>query len=160
MESGRLPALLISCVAAVSMRFAMHCVIMPASSIAYGAPNLLHAMGSPTPIVLADSDLMKELFWETFKHLGHVHPKFLGSGKYSKFPKKFSRMIYAIDSSTVELVLNCIDWAKHRRRKAASKLHLSLCLNNMLPKFAIIEECKRRSKTVTFFVAVKNRDTS
>ena len=33
-----------------------------------------------------------------------------------------------------------MDWAKHRRRKAAAKLHLRLDLQTFLPSFAVIEE--------------------
>ena len=33
-----------------------------------------------------------------------------------------------------------MDWAKHRRRKAAAKMHLRLNLQTFLPSFAIIEE--------------------
>jgi hypothetical protein len=32
----------------------------------------------------------------------------------------------------------CISWAKHRRRKAAAKLHLRMDFQTHLPKFAII----------------------
>src|SRR5690606_1820689 len=35
---------------------------------------------------------------------------------------------------------NCMDWAKHRRRKAAAKCHLLLNLNSFLPSFAVVEE--------------------
>jgi hypothetical protein len=37
------------------------------------------------------------------------------------------------------LVANCIDWARHRRRKAAAKMHLRLDLHNFLPSFAIVD---------------------
>ena len=44
-----------------------------------------------------------------------------------------------LDSTTMELVANCINWAKHRRRKAAAKMHLRLGLNGFLPTFAIVD---------------------
>jgi hypothetical protein len=34
---------------------------------------------------------------------------------------------------------NCMDWAKHRRRKAAAKMHLRLDLHSFLPSFAIVD---------------------
>ena len=34
--------------------------------------------------------------------------------------------IHAVDSTVIQLVANCMDWAKHRRRKAAAKMHLRL----------------------------------
>lgn len=49
-------------------------------------------------------------------------------------------MLYALDSSTIRLVLNCIDWARHRRRKAAAKLHMLLDVSSHLPAFAVVEE--------------------
>lgn len=54
-------------------------------------------------------------------------------------PRRFKRVIHAVDSSTIKLVANCMDWAKHRGRKAAAKLHLSLDLRSFLPKFAIVD---------------------
>lgn len=38
----------------------------------------------------------------------------------------------------MELVANCMGWARHRRRKAAAKMHLRLSLNSFLPTFAIV----------------------
>jgi hypothetical protein len=37
------------------------------------------------------------------------------------------------------LVANCLDWARHRRRKAAAKCHLRLDLQSFLPRFAIVD---------------------
>jgi len=44
-----------------------------------------------------------------------------------------------IDSTTLELVANCMDWAKHRRRKAAAKTHMRLSLQSLLPSFVIVD---------------------
>jgi len=44
-----------------------------------------------------------------------------------------------IDSTTMELVANCLDWAKHRRRKAAAKTHMRLNLQSLLPSFVIVD---------------------
>ena len=35
-----------------------------------------------------------------------------------------------------------MDWAKHRRRKAAAKCHLRLDLQSFLPRFAIIDTAR------------------
>ena len=35
--------------------------------------------------------------------------------------QRFKRTIYAVDSTTIQLVANCMDWAKHRRRKDKKK---------------------------------------
>jgi hypothetical protein len=40
-----------------------------------------------------------------------------------------------------------MNWAKHRRRKAAAKLHLRLNLQSFLPGFAIIEEASHHDDT-------------
>ena len=63
------------------------------------------------------------------------------SCKYRGFLSRFKeRAIHALDSSTIQLTLNCFDWARHRRQKAAAKLHMNLDLGNRLPSFAIVEE--------------------
>jgi Transposase DDE domain/Domain of unknown function (DUF4372) len=85
-----------------------------------------------------DSDLMETLFWKMLDHLQHQRPGF--GLRYEGLPRRFRRAIYAIDSSTIALVANCMSWAKHRQRKAAAKLHLRLNLQTFLPAFAIIEE--------------------
>ena len=87
-----------------------------------------------------EADMMEALFWKMLTHLQSQFPHFGPSGSYSKLPRRFKKAIYSIDSSTITLVANCMDWAKHRRRKAAAKLHLRLNLQTFLPSFAVIEE--------------------
>lgn len=83
--------------------------------------------------------MAEELFWETLGHLQCNHSGFGVGHKYSGLPRRFNRTIYAIDSTTIQLVANCMDWAKHRRRKAAAKCHMQLNLQTFLPKFAIVK---------------------
>lgn len=85
-----------------------------------------------------NSDMMEALFWQVLGHLQKQHPGF--GMKYSKLPRRFKRTVNAMDSSVISLVANCMDWAKHRRRKAAAKLHMNLDLQSFLPRFAVIEE--------------------
>ena len=87
------------------------------------------------------SDMAKELFWSVFDHLKTLNPSF-GGRTYKGFPRRFKRVIHAVDSSTIQLVANCIDWAKHRRKKAAAKLHMRLDLQSFLPAFAIVDTAK------------------
>jgi hypothetical protein len=47
-----------------------------------------------------------------------------------------------VDSSTIALIASCIDWAQHRRRKAAAKLHVRLDLRSLLPRFVLVESAK------------------
>lgn len=92
-------------------------------------------------------EMAEKLFWETLAHLRHTHPKFGPERRYDLLPRRFKRAIHAIDSSTISLVANCMDWAKHRRRKAAAKLHLRLDLQTFLPRYAIVEKAKHHDST-------------
>lgn len=95
-------------------------------------------------------DMMEDLFWEMVAHLHKTAPRFAGSGrKFSSLPRRFKRAIHAVDSTTIALVANCMDWAKHRRRKAAAKLHLRLNLQSFLPGFAVIEEASHHDSVRT-----------
>ena len=94
-----------------------------------------------------NSDMMEELFWTVLGHLQALNPKFGLTGRYSGLPRRFKRAVHAVDSSTIALVANCMDWAKHRRRKAAAKLHLRLNLQSFLSSFAIIEEASHHDDT-------------
>ncbi len=87
------------------------------------------------------ADMAKDLFWETLRHLESVQPGF-GGRTYKGFPRRFKRSIKIADSTTMALVANCIDWAKHRRRKAAAKMHMLLDLQSFLPCFAIVDTAK------------------
>ena len=96
-----------------------------------------------------NSDMMEALFWKMLGHLQQISPGFGPSGRYRGLPRRFKRAIHAIDSSTIALVANCMSWAKHRRRKAAAKLHLRLNLQSFLPGFAIIEEASHHDNKRT-----------
>jgi hypothetical protein len=87
-----------------------------------------------------NSTMMEALFWEVLSTLQGQFAGFGPSGRYVKLPRRFKKAIHAVDSSTMALVANCMDWAKHRRRKAAAKMHLRLNLQTFLPGFAVIEE--------------------
>jgi len=93
-----------------------------------------------------ESNMMEALFWQTMKHLEGLMPGGFGM-RYKGLPKRFKRAVYAVDSSTIALVANCMNWAKHRRRKAAAKLHLRLNLQSFLPGFIIIEEASHHDDT-------------
>lgn len=73
--------------------------------------------------------------------------KFAPSGRYCKLPHRFRRAIHAVDSSTIALVANCMDWARHRRSKAAAKLHMRMDLQSFLPRFAVVEEASHADST-------------
>jgi hypothetical protein len=85
-----------------------------------------------------DGAMARMLFWEILDHLTGMYPKF-GGQRFKGMPRRFKRAVHAVDSSTIRLVVSCIDWARHRRRKAAAKLHLRLNLRCFLPAFAIVD---------------------
>ena len=87
-----------------------------------------------------NADMAEELFWEVLAHLHNLDSTFGGKQSYSGMPRRFKRTINVIDSSTIQLISSCLDWAKHRRRKAAAKCHMRLDLESFLPLFAIIKE--------------------
>ena len=87
------------------------------------------------------ADMAKDLFWNVLRYLESIQPGF-GGRTYKGLPRRFKRSIQIVDSTTMALVANCIDWAKHRRRKAAAKMHLRLDLQSFLPKFAIVDTAK------------------
>jgi hypothetical protein len=71
-------------------------------------------------------------------HLQQIAPQF-GGPRRPRFAFRFKRMIHVVDSTTIQLVARCMDWAKHRRRKAAAKCHVRLNLQTFLPQFAIVD---------------------
>lgn len=85
-----------------------------------------------------DPAMAEKLFWQMLEHLQGLCPGF-GRGRRPRFAFRFKRMIHVVDSTTIQLVANCMDWAKHRRRKAAAKCHLRLNLQSFLPRFAIVD---------------------
>jgi hypothetical protein len=89
-----------------------------------------------------DASMAEQLFWAVLKHLQGLHPRFAGSRKGKGLLRRFKRTIHAVDSTTIQLVASCMDWAKHRRRKAAAQCHLRLNLQSFLPSFAIIDTAK------------------
>ena len=94
-----------------------------------------------------NADMAEELFWETLSELQKVYPNFGMGRKYCGFPARFKRIINVIDSTTIKLVANCMDWAKHRRRKAAAKCHMRLDLQTFLPRFAMVKTAGTHDST-------------
>lgn len=87
-------------------------------------------------------EMAEALYWKLHKHLVESDPSF-HKGKYRNgYLRRFKSAIKAIDATTIQLVANCMDWAKHRRRKAAAKCHMRLNLQSMLPEFAIVDTAK------------------
>jgi len=108
----------------------------PLSAIRGATPpsrnNLSHA-NKRRPAVLAE-----KLFWSVLEHLQRQSPSFGQGSTGRRLAARFRKTIHVIDATTIQLIASCMDWAKHRRRKAAAKCHLRLDMRNQLPRFAII----------------------
>ena len=82
--------------------------------------------------------MAEQLFWAVLEHLGQESPGFVrGHRRGAAF--RFKMPIHVVDTTVMELVANCMDCAKHRRRKAAAKTHMRLNLQSLLPHFVIID---------------------
>lgn len=91
--------------------------------------------------------MAEDLYWAVQEHLCGEHPGFASDHGAKNYAYRFQRPIHLIDATTIQLVANCLDWAKHRRRKAAAKCHLRLELRSYLPSFAIIDTAKEHEAT-------------
>jgi len=70
-----------------------------------------------------------------------------GAGVWLLWLPRFKRRMYIVDSTVITLVASCMSWAKHRRRKAATKLHMRLDLQSLLPRFAIVDLAPHHDNT-------------
>ncbi len=87
------------------------------------------------------AEMAEKLFWGMVEYLGEQSPRFV-AGKRRGLAFRFKMPIHVVDTTVLELVANCMDWAKHRRRKAAAKTHMRLNLQSLLPSFVIIDTAK------------------
>ena len=89
---------------------------------------------------------------KVLEHLQTLSPEFVRGQRGRGITRRFRRVIHLVDSTTIQLVASCMDWAKHRRRKAAAKCHLRLDLQSFLPRFVIIDTARdndaRRAREV------------
>jgi hypothetical protein len=106
---------------------------------------------------MRSAEFAEKLFWSVLGHLQHASPDFAAGRKGKGLLRRFKVRIHAVDSTVIQLVANCMDWAKHRRRKAAAKMHLRLDLHSFLPSFAIVDTAShhdnRRAREVCATIA-------
>jgi hypothetical protein len=86
---------------------------------------------------IRDCALAQQLFWEVLAGLQQRCPGF-ARGATRGMAWRFRRAIHVVDTTVIALVASCLDWAKHRRRKAAAKCHLRLGLRSLLPELVVV----------------------
>jgi hypothetical protein len=88
-----------------------------------------------------DAALAENLFWAVLNSIKDLSPAFLKGSRRGR-AHRFKVPIHIVDATVIELVANHLDWAKHRRRKAAAKTHMRLNLQSLLPQCVIIDTAK------------------
>ena len=86
------------------------------------------------------AQLAQDLFWSVLAHWQGLSRSFARGG--SRMAHRFKAAIHVVDATTIELIASCMDWARHRRRKAAAKCPLRLDLRSQLPRFALIDTAR------------------
>lgn len=89
-----------------------------------------------------NATLAEKLFWSVLSHFETLSPGFTRERRGRGFAHRFRKTIHLVDSTTIELIASCMDWAKHRRRKAAAKAHVRLDLQSFLPRFVLVDTAK------------------
>ena len=84
-----------------------------------------------------DPKMAEQLFWRMLAHLQTLAPAFAGRHT-PRFAFRFKRLLHVVDTTTIQLMARSLDWAKHRRRKAAAKCHVRLNLQSFLPACVIV----------------------
>jgi hypothetical protein len=85
-----------------------------------------------------DAACAEQIYWKTLEQLQSKQPGFHWH-KTANYAYRFKRPVHLVDATVIPLVANCMDWAKHRRRKAGAKCHLRLDLQSFLPRFVCID---------------------
>ena len=124
--------------------------VCDALKIFSGPLSAIRGAVGPSPNALShanrvrDAHMAEQLLWAQLDHLQTLSPAFTAGGR--RLPR-FKRRLHVVDSTVITLVANCMSWAKHRRRKAATKLHMRLDLQSLLPRFAIVDLAPRHDNT-------------
>ena len=86
--------------------------------------------------------LAEQLFWKTLEQLQNLAPAFAAGRAGNRLAHRFKAASHIVDATTIQLVANALDWAKHRRRKAAAQCHLRLDLHSFLPRFVLLDTAR------------------
>lgn len=105
-------------------------------------PEQLHHLGFSKPIskrTLADANESRDWrIWEqTARHLIRKARRLYG---YEPFSQDINHIVYALDSSTVDLSLTLFPWATFRTSKSGIKIHAQIDIKNSLPVFIQVTE--------------------
>lgn len=87
-----------------------------------------------------DPAFAQSLYWKLLEHF-QSQPGDFGR-RHPRLSHRFKRAVHVVDSTTISLVANSMDWAQHRRRKAAAKCHMRLSLQDLLPRYVIVDSAK------------------
>ena len=112
----------------------------PLSSLRAAEPPRRNTLSHANKV--RSAEMAEQVFWPVYEHLGEISPRFVSGKAGKRFARKFKRPIHLVDSTTVPLIASCLDWAKHRRRKAAAQCHLRLDRPSFLPRFAIVDTAR------------------
>lgn len=112
----------------------------PLSSLRGATPPSRNNLSNSNKV--RSAEMAEKLFWSVLEHLGNLSPRFVSGKAGKRFARKFKRTIHLVDSTTIPLIASCMDWARHRRRKAAAKCHVRLDLQSFLPRFAIVDTAR------------------
>ena len=107
-----------------------------------------------------DSAMAEALYWKMRAVCSGLSEKFVMGGRREGFLRRLKKPIFAMDSTTIGLVANCMPWAKHRRKKAAVKCHLSLNLQNHLPQAVCVERARPHDSRFARFLCNPLQDGS
>ena len=107
-----------------------------------------------------DSAMAEALYWKMRAVCSGLSEKFVLGGRREGFLRRLKKPIFAMDSTTIALVANCMPWAKHRRKKAAVKCHLSLNLQNHLPQTVCVEKARPHDSRFARFLCNPLQDGS
>ena len=107
-----------------------------------------------------DSAMAEALYWKMRAVCSGLSETFVRGGRREGFLRRLKKPVFAMDSTTIALVANCMPWAKHRRKKAAVKCHLSLNLQNHLPQAICVEEARHHDNRQARFLCNPLQDGS
>jgi len=103
------------------LRFHKGCHVQIRNRVPPSRNGLTHAN------VTRDAGLAEGLFWTVLIDIKEKYPQFIfGERHYPGMPWCFKRAIHVVDSTTIQLIVKCMNWAKYSQQKTAAKMHLNL----------------------------------